>query len=55
MVTYTQWTSIAFEIAADDVPPQRVIQRASQLWNENKAALKAMNMSEARAAGRRAL
>lgn len=55
MVEYTDWTKIAFELAADDVSQQRVIQRAAMLWNRNKEALKDATMSEARSFGRREL
>lgn len=55
MVDYTDWTKIAFQLAADDVSQQRVIQRAANLWNRNKSRLKTMNMAEAREFGRREL
>lgn len=51
MVEYTDWTRIAFELAADDVSAQRVISRAAELWNQYKTRLSDMNMSEARAFG----
>lgn len=55
MVEYTDWTKIAFDLAADDVPPQNVISRAALLWRNNTAKLKQMSMAEARQFGRQTL
>lgn len=55
MVSYSDWTSIAFEIARDDVGQNRVIQRAAEVWNQNKQALQSASKSEARDMGRRLL
>lgn len=55
MVSYQDWVKIAFELAADDVSPQRVIARAGTIWNKNNARLKSMNMNEARRVGKQQL
>lgn len=55
MVEYSQWTAIAFELAADDVSQQRVISRAAQIWNARKTEISNASMSEAREIGRRTL
>lgn len=55
MVSFQTWTSIAFDLAADGVPPQDVISRASEVWRENKTTIVAASESEARRIGRRTL
>lgn len=55
MVTYEDWVAISFELASDDVSPQRVFSRAGEVWQMNKSTLKGASMSQARDIGRRDL
>lgn len=50
MVSYTEWTSIVFDLAGDrrGVTQQEIISWAAKRWNERKSDLKAASREEAR-------
>lgn len=48
MVTYTEWTSIVFEVAPTGATQQDIISWAAARWNERKEGLKAASKREAR-------
>lgn len=47
MVEYTEWTSIVFEVAPDDVPASDVISWAAAEWNHTPE-LRTASRQEAR-------
>lgn len=48
MVTYTEWTSIVFEVAPADADAPDVISWAAARWRERKEDLRAASKADAR-------